>query len=123
MLYPSVLFDAFWCLRSLRLGVWCAFGYDQRDVIVLLMGADLLNFLHHGPEEPMSRQFAAPVQCLNQALLSELLCSNIERFRNAIGVKHERVTRIELAFLVGLSQSLNRPRTVPVEWSRSRVPS
>ena len=60
---------------------------------MLLMGAELLNFLHHGPEQPMSGQFAAPVQCLDQTLLPELFSRDIAGFCDAVGIEQRACLR------------------------------
>jgi hypothetical protein len=62
------------------------------------MGAEPLNLLHHEREQPTRGEFAALLQCLDQALLSKLLFRGVERFGYAVGVKDERVAGVELAF-------------------------
>src|SRR5580698_1824353 len=68
-----------------------ALGYDQRDIVVLLLRAELLYFFHHEREQSSSGQFAVLLQRFQQALFPELFSRRVEGFSYAIGIKHQRV--------------------------------
>jgi hypothetical protein len=65
---------------------------DQRNVVVLLAGAELLKFINDRSHQSFCWKMAMPLQRLHQALLSEFLPARAAAFGDTIGVKRERVS-------------------------------
>src|SRR5208337_1531337 len=65
---------------------------DQRNVVVLLAGAELLKFINDRPHQSFCGKMTMPLQRLHQALLSEFLTAGAAAFGHTIGVKRERVS-------------------------------
>src|SRR4029077_14213552 len=68
-----------------------ALGDDQGNVVVLLVGTEAADFLHHGGEQLAGRKVAVAAQGCHQALFAELLPLRAEGFGDSIGVEREGV--------------------------------
>src|SRR5713226_1523025 len=74
------------------------FGDDESDVVVLLMGAEALNFVNDCSQRNLRTGLTMPLQGFDEPLLAELLISGVVGFGDAVGVEGERIARTELAF-------------------------
>ena len=70
---------------------------DQRDVVVLFLGAELLNLGNNRVHRALRRKPAIPPQRFDEALLSELLLLRVVGFGYAVSVKRQRVSGAEPA--------------------------
>src|SRR5262249_52268901 len=72
-------------------------GHDEREVVVLLVGAERADLVHQAREQQLRRAVAMPLKRVDQALLAELLAGVVERLGDAAGVEREKVVRLEAA--------------------------
>ena len=72
---------------------------DQRDVVVLLVRAELFDFIQDRGQQFMWRELVISQQAFNKSLFSEFLPLNVECFGDAIRIQHKGVSREEHAFL------------------------
>ena len=77
------------------------FGNDERDVVVLFVGAESLDFVQDRSQRGLGRSFSMLLQGFDEALFAELFVGRIRGFRDAIRVEGEAVPRMELAFSNG----------------------
>src|SRR5258708_1881784 len=74
-----------------------ASGHDERDVVVLLVGAEGADLPHQRRKEGLARAGAVPAESVHETLLAELLPGLVEGFRDPVGVEGEEVVGLELA--------------------------
>ena len=77
----------------------CAFGDDEGDVVVLLVGAEALDLFDDGCEGLAGSPCFVLSQGCDKALLTELFSRRVEGFGYAVGVERQRVPSGDLAFL------------------------
>src|SRR5437867_12318262 len=80
-----------------RPGSASASGHDEREVVVLLVGAEGTDLGYERREECLGRAVAVPAEGVDETLLAELLAGVVEGFRDPVGVEGEEVLRLELA--------------------------
>ena len=101
-----------------------ALGDDQRDVVVLLVGAELANLVRRSNRASPAAAGRAAAAGPRRGALRRIRRLLVERFGHAVGV--ERRTgrpRPSRRSPIEQSQSANRPSTVPVLSRRSSVSS
>src|SRR5579863_3919316 len=72
---------------------------NQRDVVILLMRAELPDLVDNRPDGSARRLTAMPSDRFDQAVLAEFLFCVIKGFGDAIGVENQRVSRTEAALV------------------------
>ena len=78
--------------------MWQALRDDQRNVVMLFVGAEPANFVHNGREQLARWKGPVAAQGFHQALFTELFAVRAKGFGDAVGVQGEGVSGIELAF-------------------------
>ena len=73
-------------------------GGDEGDVVVLIVGTVEADFVDDVGDEFAGRKCVVAAEGFDEALFAEFFEGGIEGFGDAIGVKGERVARMELAF-------------------------
>ena len=63
------------------------FGEDEGDVVVLLVGAEALDFVDDCSQRGLRTDIAVALQGFDEALLTELLVGGIVGFGDAVGVE------------------------------------
>jgi hypothetical protein len=64
-----------------------AFCGDEGDVVVLLVGTEVANFVDHGRAQVLGRKMAVAAETLDQSIFAKLLLVGIERLGDAVGVE------------------------------------
>src|SRR5712692_6656229 len=77
------------------------FGDDEGDVVVLLVGAEALDFVNNGNQGSLRRGFAMALEGFDQALFAELVVGGGVGFGDAVGGQSEGVPWMELGFCDG----------------------
>ncbi len=75
-----------------------AFGEDQGDVVVLLLGAEVEDFVDHGGERGLRGECTMAAEGVEKARLAEFFAIAVEGFGDAVGVESEDVAGRDLAF-------------------------
>jgi hypothetical protein len=86
-------------LQVANLPHFSAFGNNQRDIVVLLVRAELAHFIDDRCNRRLCGLVPMAPQGIDQALVSEFLSRIVERFGDAVGVEYEGVSRAEQAFV------------------------
>ena len=74
-----------------------AFGEDQGDVVVLLLGAEVEDFVDHGGERGLRGECAMAAEGVEKARLAEFFAIAVEGFGDAVGVEGENIAGGDLA--------------------------
>ena len=77
------------------------FGDDEGDVVVLLVGAEALDFFNDGSQGRLAGGFAMPLEGVDEALFTELLVGGVIGFGYTVGVKSKGVATGQVAFAYG----------------------
>src|SRR6266446_57640 len=95
---PAVAGSSGVALRgALNPGGASAAGHDEREVVVLLVGAEGADLLHERRDEGLGRAVAVPAEGVDETLLAELLAGVVEGLRDPVGVEGEEVVGLETA--------------------------
>src|SRR6266853_1680421 len=73
-------------------------GYNQRDVIVLLLGTEVENLVDDIGERRLRRGCSVAKERVHKARFAELVSSGVEGFGDAIGVERQDIARCKLTF-------------------------
>jgi hypothetical protein len=75
-----------------------AFGDDERHIVVLFGGAELLNLFHDGSQQVTRSEFTMAAQSFGQSQFSKFVTRRVEGFGDTVRVKGYGITGPELAF-------------------------
>ncbi len=80
-----------------RPGRAAASGHDEREVVVLLVGAEGADLVHETGKEGLGRAIPVPAEGLGETLLAELLAAVVEGFRDPVGIEGQQIVGLETA--------------------------
>ena len=83
-----------------------AFGDDEGDIVVLLVRAELADFVDDRGAQSFARKPAVTAKRVDEALFSKFFARGAEGLCDAIGVEEERVAQRELALREGAIPNL-----------------
>src|SRR5215467_5596697 len=77
------------------------FRDDERDVVVLLVRAEALDFVDNGSEQFLRRKGAMAAKRCDKALFAKFFAGGVEGFGDAIGIESQSVARAKIRFADG----------------------